>query len=72
MNMSSKTYDILKWIAWLWAPLLTLVTALVNIWIFDSKYFEQIIMTLSAVDAFIGAMVGFSNLNYYKNKEEEE
>lgn len=71
MRMSSKTYDILKWIAWLWAPLFTLVTALVNIWMFESKNFEQIVATLVAIDTFIGAIVGISNFNYNKGNEEE-
>lgn len=72
MKMSSKTYDVLKWISWLWAPLFTLITALVNIWMFDCKNFEHIIATLVAVDTFIGAIVGYSNLTYNNNKEEEE
>lgn len=69
MKMTSKTYDAMKWVSWVWAPLITLVTALVNIWAFDCKHFEQIIATLTAVDVFIGAITGWSNYEYHKEKE---
>lgn len=64
MKMSNKTYDVMKWIAWIYAPLITLVTALVNVWFFDSKNFERIISTLTAIDTFLGIIVGYSNAVY--------
>lgn len=70
MKIPDKVYDILKFIAWVWAPLITLVTALVNIWAFDCKYFEQIMATLVAIDTFIGAFTAYSNVKYNQNKEE--
>ena len=74
MKMTNKTYDVMKWIAWIYAPLITLVTALVNVWFFDSRNFERIISTLTAIDTFLGIIVGYSNAVYngeMENKNDE-
>ena len=63
--MSNKTYDILKYIAQIVLPALgTLYFALSGIWGFP--YGEQIVGTLAAVDAFLGAVLKISSDNYYK------
>ena len=72
MKISDKVYDVLKFIPWLWAPLVTLITAFINIWYFDGKYFEQIISTMMAIDAFVGAVVAHSNVQYHKENDEEK
>ena len=66
-EMSDKIYDILKWVALIFIPALgTLVFALSSIWGFHG---EQIVGTLTAVDTFLGALLGISTYQY--NKEEE-
>ena len=69
MNMlSNKTYDVLKWIAQILLPALgTLYFALASIW--GLPYGEQIVGTITAVDAFLGAILGISTIFY--NKEEK-
>lgn len=68
--MSNKVYDILKWIALVVLPALaTLYFALSGIWGFP--YGEQIVGTITAIDTFLGALLGISNINYNKKKEEE-
>lgn len=63
--MSNKTYDILKYIAQIVLPALgTLYFALSGIWGFP--YGEQIVGTLAAVDAFLGAVLKISSDQYYK------
>lgn len=63
MVFSNKVYDILKWIAQLLLPALaTLYAALSGIWGFP--YGEQIVGTISAVDAFLGILLGISTKNY--------
>ena len=63
--MSNKTYDILKYIAQIVLPALgTLYFALSGIWGFP--YGEQIVGTLAAIDAFLGAVLKISSDNYYK------
>lgn len=62
--MSNKTYDILKYIAQIVIPAIsTLYFALAKIWGFP--YGEEIVGTLSALDAFMGAILKISSNNYY-------
>jgi hypothetical protein len=65
--MSNKTYDILKWIAQILLPAAgTLYFALAGIWNFP--YGEEIVGTISAIDAFLGCILGISSISYNKNK----
>lgn len=66
--MSNKVYDILKFIAQILLPALgTLYFALAGIWGFP--YAEQVVGTITAVDTFLGVVLGISSANY--NKEEK-
>ena len=68
MRMSNRTYDILKWIAQILLPALgTLIFALSKIWGFN--YATEIVGTISAVDVFLGALLGISSINYNKETE---
>ena len=61
--LSNKTYDILKFIAQIVLPALgTLYFALASIW--GLPYGEQIVGTITAVDAFMGALLGISSAKY--------
>lgn len=61
--MSNKAYDILKWIAQLLLPALgTLYFALASIWGFP--YGEQIVGTITALDTFLGVILGISTAKY--------
>ena len=63
MKLSNKTYDILKYIAQYILPALgTLYFAISNIW--GLPYGEQIVGTITAIDAFLGAVLGISSYNY--------
>lgn len=65
--MSDKTYDILKWIAQILLPAIgTLYFAIAQIW--GLPYAEQIVGTIMALDAFLGAILGVSTKAY---KEEQ-
>ena len=67
--MSNKTYDILKYIAQIVLPALGgLYFALAKIWGFP--YGTEIVGTISAVDAFLGALLKISTDQY--NKEQLE
>jgi len=66
--LSNKAYDILKFIAQIVLPALgTLYFALATIWGFP--YGEEIVGTITAVDAFLGALLGISTVQYNKDKE---
>ena len=65
MRMSDKVYDILKYIAQIVLPAIgTLYFALANIWGFP--YAEQIVGTITAVDAFMGVLLKISSDQYYR------
>ena len=67
--MSNKVYDVLKWVAQILLPALgTLYFALAGIWNFP--YAEAVVGTITAVDTFLGVILGISTINYNKNKEE--
>lgn len=67
--MSNRTYDILKYIAQVVLPALgTLYFALAGIWGFP--YGEQIVGTISAIDAFLGVLLKISSNNYYNSIDE--
>jgi hypothetical protein len=69
MKLNNRVYDILKWIALILLPALgTLYFALAGIW--HLPYGEQIVGTITAIDTFLGALLGISTLNYNKSKEE--
>ena len=71
MKMSNKVYDVLKYIALILLPALgTLYFALAKIWGFP--YAAEIVGTISAVDAFLGALLKISTDNYNKENSEAQ
>lgn len=64
--MNDKVYNVLKWVAQLFLPALgTLYFALAGIWGFP--YGEEIVGTITAVDTFLGVLLGISSAQYSKN-----
>ena len=71
MMMSNKVYDVLKFVAQILLPALgTLYFALAKIWGFP--YAAEIVGTISAIDAFLGALLGISSANYNKQQPPDE
>jgi hypothetical protein len=67
--MSNKVYDALKYVAQIILPALaTLYFALAQIW--GLPYAEQIVGTITAVDAFLGAILRITTIKYEKSLEE--
>ena len=65
MKLNNKVYDTLKWIAQYFLPALgTLYFALAGIRGFP--YGEQVVGTITAVDTFIGVILGISTMQYNK------
>lgn len=63
MTFNNKVYDVLKWIAMYLLPALgTLYFALASVW--GLPYGEQVLGTISAVDAFLGVVLGISKACY--------
>ena len=71
MKMSNRVYDVLKYIAMILLPALgTLYFALAKIWGFP--YATEIVGTISAVDAFLGALLQISTNQYNAEQQAEE
>lgn len=63
MKFKNKTYDRLKTICLIILPALaTFYGSLGKIWNFP--YTEQVVLTITALDTFLGACLGISNINY--------
>ena len=63
---NDKVYKVLKWIAMYLLPALgTLYFTLAGIW--GLPYGEQIVGTVTAVDTFLGILLGISTYQYTKN-----
>ena len=65
MLLSDKVYNRLKWVAQYLLPALgTLYFALASIW--GLPYGEQIVGTITAIDTFLGVILGISTNTYKK------
>ena len=68
MVLNNRVYDVLKWIALYLLPALgTLYFALAGICNFP--YGEEVVGTITAVDTFLGVLLGISSANYNKQTE---
>lgn len=68
--MNNKTYDVLKWVAQILLPAVaTLYFAIAQIWGFP--YGEEIVGTITAIDAFLGALLGISTYQYNKDRNND-
>lgn len=69
--MNNKTYDVLKWIAQYFLPAAgTLYFALADIW--GLPYGEEVVGTITAIDAFLGVLLGIASNTYYKEIESDK
>ena len=70
-KMKNGTYDFLKYIQQILLPSLgTLYYALAEIW--HLPYAKEIVGTVTAVDAFLGAILKISSIGYYNGKHDGE
>lgn len=66
--MKSDTYDVLKFIAQIVLPALgTLYFALAKIW--GLPFGTEVVGTITAVDTFMGALLGISTSQYNKGSD---
>lgn len=66
MRMSNELFDLLKWLCLIVLPALsTAVSVIFKIW--NIPMGDEIAQTITAVAALIGACLGVSSVNYYKN-----
>ena len=71
MKLTNKQYDVLKWIALIALPAIgTLYFTLATIW--GLPYGDQVVGTITAVDTFLGALLGISTSQHNKRKAASE
>lgn len=69
--MNDKIYDVLKWVAqYLLPALATLYFAIAQVW--GLPYGEQIVGTITAIDTFLGVILGISTVQYNKALNSEK
>lgn len=65
MKMNDKMYEALKWVAQYLLPAIgTLYFTVSGIW--GLPYGEQVVGTITAVDTFLGVILGVSSYQYKK------
>jgi hypothetical protein len=66
--MSNKVYDVLKWITLVFMPaLITLTGVILNC--FNVENTEVILTIMTAIETFMGSLLGVSNINYQKKNK---
>lgn len=71
MKMSNQVYDTLKWIAQYLLPAAgTLYFALAGIW--GLPFGEQVVGTITAIDTFLGVILGISSASYNKTSSDSK
>lgn len=71
LKLNDRTYDVLKWIALYLLPAIgTLYFALAGIWGFP--YGEEIVGTITAIDTFLGVILGISTAQYNRQNTDND
>ena len=71
MKIPDKLYDILKWVVIIVLPAIaTLYAALSAVWAWP--YSDQVVTTITAVDTFLGVLLGISTAQYRKDPVEQK
>lgn len=68
MKLSNRAFDTLKWIALVFLPAVgVFYGAVAPVW--GWPYPDEIVYTITAVDTFLGALLGISNIRYHQQEE---
>ena len=70
MKISNKTYDIIKFISLIIAPIAVFVAALATIWGWGDVG-SKVVATISAIDVLVGAVVVILKAIYEKQQKGE-
>ncbi len=67
MKLNDKTYDWLKWVCCILLPAIgTFYVAMAGTW--GLPYADEVSKTTQALALFIGALIGISSAQYYKER----
>ena len=71
MVFSNKVYDVLKWIAQYVLPAAaTLYFAVANMW--NLPHVGEVVGTITAIDTFLGVILGISTAQYNKTADKKK
>lgn len=71
MKLPDKVYNILKWIALICIPAVSIFLSVVlGVLEVDPKTINIIVTIISAIGTLIGSLIGVSTANYNKSKKE--
>lgn len=65
MKLSNKTYDILKWLVWVFLPALSVFLGVIGK-SFGWENTDVLLTVLTAFTAFLGTITGVSNREFNK------
>lgn len=69
MKLSSKVYDVLKWVCITVIPaLVVFLNTCLPIWGVTPEVTSVVVTSISALGLFMGSILGFSSANYYKEE----
>lgn len=69
LKLSNKVYNVSKWVALIVLPASATLYAVLSV-TWGLPYGEQIPATITAIDTFLGALLGISTAQYNKNIKE--
>ena len=70
MQLSNKTYDVLKWVAQILLPAVSVFyLGMAKIW--GLPFGDEIVATITALDLLLGMLLGLSNTMYLKSVADE-
>lgn len=73
MRLNDKVYNWLKWISLILLPAsAVLLSTILPLYHVDSETIKAIVITINAVGAFIGALIGVSQITISKDQADEE
>lgn len=71
MKLNDNVYNVLKWVALIFLPALAVLYGAIGpVW----GWFEpdKVVYTITAVDTFLGALIGVSTLSYNRQAGDDE
>lgn len=69
MRFENRVYDVLKWICLIFLPAVAVLYSAID-GVFGWGYTATVTTIISAIEAFIGSMIGISTKSYRKKNDE--
>lgn len=67
MRLPDRVYDVLKWLALVFFDAVGVLYRTLSV-VWNLPYGEEVLATCAAIALFIGALIGISTAQYYKDK----